>query len=134
MTLGIFWKLFNVFDRECRRLDYLLQINRDEADEELEKVLDELFFTEDKICNFQESLAQCTEGFLMQLEEIDEDNDNGRTILMDRYKSHVEKVEGLIKKLVSFFPTKISLPGTLVFFISILFTEVFLEYLHIKLT
>ena len=92
-----------MFDRECRRLDYLLQEKGDDIDETLEKVLDEIFFIEDKIFNFQEALAQCTEGYLVQLGEIDDDDEEGRIKLMNTYTHHLEKVENQIKKLVCLF-------------------------------
>ena len=100
LTLGIFLKLFNVFDRECRRLDYLLREKEDAIDETLDKALDDIFFIEDKIYNFLEALAQCTDTYFVQLSEIDDDDEEERSRLEAMYNQHKEKVETQIKKLV----------------------------------
>lgn len=99
LTLGIFLKLFKVFDQACRRLDYRLTHNNDN-DEEIEKVMNELFFQEEKVFNFRESLAACTEMYICQLSQLEENDVESREILQETFKEHQEKVESMIAKLV----------------------------------
>lgn len=62
--------------------------------------MDELFYKEEKICNFQESLSICTETYIYQLSEMDDDDLEGRNVLETTFTEHREKVEQLINKLV----------------------------------
>lgn len=112
LTLGIFLKIFKVFDKECRRLDFRIG-HKEGDDEKLEEVMDNLFFTEDKIFSFQESLASCTEIFFQQLSQLDDEEgrdeendaeeDERRKQLREKYTNHRDKVENIIKKLVCIF-------------------------------
>ena len=100
LTLGIFLKLFKVFDQACRRLDFRIG-HKGIEDENLEEVMNKVFFTEDKIFNYQDSLAACTEIFFHQLSQLDDENETERTQLQEKYMDHKNKVEEQIKKLVS---------------------------------
>ena len=91
-----------MFDKYCRRIDYRLAYKGD-GDEELEEVMTKLFFTEDKIFSFQESLANCTDIFYFQLSQLEDDDEDGRNTLQDTYIDHRNKVENTIGKLVKFW-------------------------------
>ena len=98
MTLGIFLKVFKLFDRACRRLDYRLMW--DAGDEETDQIMDELFYREEKIANFEESLAVCTDTYTYQLSQLSEDDEDERKELETTYMEHRQKVEDLLKRLV----------------------------------
>ena len=101
MTLGIFLKIFKLFEQACRRLDYRIVGNYKE-DDHLDEIMDDLFFKEGKIVNFQESLAACTDTYLYQLSQFeDETDEEGRKALETTYTQHRDKVEALILTLVS---------------------------------
>ena len=92
--------MFNVFEQSCRRLDYRLLRSSDESVQVDESVMDELFFKEGKIFNFEESLATCTDTFLYQLSQFGDDDIEERHLLEATYKQHRDKVEDMITKLV----------------------------------
>lgn len=96
MTLGIFLKMFNVFDQACRRLDYRLTHNEDDEEE----VMNELFFREGKIFDFKESLAVCRESYLTQISALNDEDNLIRESLEKTFMEHRDKVENVIEKLV----------------------------------
>ena len=97
LTLGIFLKIFKLFDQECRRFDYRL---KRQNDEELEKILEDLFFKEAKIFNFEVALTECTNMYLNEMTNIADDDEYGRGELQKRFDEHRKKVETIIHKLV----------------------------------
>ena len=99
LTLGIFLKIFKLFDRECRRLDYRLRHQND--DEELEKIVEDLFLKEQRVFDFEEGLIECTSTFLYQLSQLADDDIEGRTNLENTFTAHKSKVEAVIQKIVS---------------------------------
>ena len=101
LTLGIFLKLFNLFDQECRRIDYIIKHEKDD-DEEIEGLLNELFFQEGKIHHFRESLETCTDAHLSQIGMLDDGETEKIGILETAFEVHKQKVEKKIEELVSF--------------------------------
>ena len=98
MTLGIFLKIFNLHDQECKRLDYLLTRTEDDIENEDEDVMNHIFFTEDKIAIFQDSLLEFTHNYSMAL-SLETNEDEARK-LHEIYVERTNKVEDLIQKLV----------------------------------
>ena len=98
LTLGIFLKLFKLFDQECRRFDY--RVGNQSADEDLENILEDLFFKEEKVFNFDLALKECTTNFLYNMTNLEDEDVNKRTELERRYNEHRKKVEAIIQKLV----------------------------------
>ena len=95
--------MFKVFDQEVRQLDYRLgrlEQDDEEVDDEIEKVMTDLFFIEGKIYDFEEALSTCTDLFLFNLSQLEDDDTTGRNNLQQTYETHRSKVEELIKKLV----------------------------------
>ena len=101
LDLGIFPKMFKLFDRDCRRLDYRL-VGHNTDDDQADKILNELFYKEDKIYNFQESLAICTDTYLYQMSQLGDEDDDERKALEETFNEHCKKVEDLLKNLVIF--------------------------------
>ena len=88
-----------MFDQACKRIDYRLTKSKEDEDVD-DNVMDELFFKEGKIFDFKESLAMCTDTYLNQLSELEDEDEESRTILTSTFKEHSEKVEMMINKLV----------------------------------
>ena len=88
-----------MFDQACRRLDYRLKHENDD-DDAIEDKLNELFYQDGKIYDFKESLAHCTDTYLCQVAQLDEDDNEKREILERTYESHRKRVELKIEELV----------------------------------
>ena len=63
-------------------------------------MLNELFFIEDKISNFEESLSTCTDLYLYDISQLEDEDTEGRKELEETFQTHRNKVLQLIKKLV----------------------------------
>ena len=94
LTLGIFLKLFKLFDQEVRRLDFRLgRLDQEEdvVEQEIKDVLNELFFIEDKISNFEESLSTCivrTDLYLYDISQLEDEDTEGRKELEETFQTH----------------------------------------------
>ena len=85
------------------RLDYSLTRTEEDIENEDIDVMTHIFFTEDKIHNYEESLQQFTETYYITLSLLDESNVCEAERLHDIYCERTKKVEDLVEKLVSSF-------------------------------
>ena len=70
-------------------------------EKEDEDVMEHIFFTEDKIANYEESLAVFTENYYLTLSALDESETEEAAKLQEMFTERTKKVEDLIEKLVS---------------------------------
>ena len=63
--------------------------------------MDELFYKEEKISNFEESLAICTDMYSYQISQLGDDDEDEREELVKTFTEHRKKVEDLLKTLVT---------------------------------
>ena len=103
ITLGIFLKIFKLFDRAAKHLDYRLsrcgELEEGEGDE-LEEALQKVTDKEDSIERHRENLEVCTEMYYKQLMDI-EDEDEARD-LTTTFLKHCESVGTYLKKMVCY--------------------------------
>ena len=104
ITLGIFLKIFKLFDRGCKHLDYRLarcSVDDDMEDEELERALETVTNKEDSIERHRHNLANCTEMYYKQI--MDADDENTARELTATFRNHCETVEAGLKRMVCLF-------------------------------
>ena len=105
ITLGIFLKIYKLFSRGCRHLDYRVAklTGRDEDEEENEELdlaLEQLTNKENSLERYRKSLAVCTDSYYKQLVELTDENEAEELTAV--YKNHCENVELGLNKLVCF--------------------------------
>ena len=93
LILGIFLKIFNLFERECKRFDYLLENSTEE-------ILGQMFHLEDYIASLEQGLATCTNTYNWQL--INAINADELEAIESTYTNQSSRVESRILEKVVF--------------------------------
>ena len=96
ITLGIFHKIFNLFERSCKQLGYqlvhFLSHGEDQFDE-ISMQIKRIVSIEDFIHQLETGKENCTESYHWKMIQLDDDDEDGRCNLQHMYEDHISKLE-----------------------------------------
>ena len=95
ITLGIFLKLFNLLEQQCKQLDFQLThylLKRENVDE-LSSIIQCIFDMEDLIRRLETGITNCTEHYNWKMIQLKDNDEDGQKNLQQMYEDHIVKLE-----------------------------------------